>query len=121
MMKSADLSLVASQFIAIDSLVLVGMVQSLNCSVAFGTFQSQGTLIPTYSFAQYFTVFRCVLKDFRRSSEISKVMRVDTTFAIVGVSTFRTPGCFIHEHIENKTVFFQVELLQVVVQVRTVH
>ena len=49
-MESADFCFIATQFVAVNSFIFVWMVQSLNCSVAFVTFQALRTLVPRHAF-----------------------------------------------------------------------
>jgi hypothetical protein len=120
MIECADLALVAAELIAANPFELVRMVKPLDSGVAFGAFQPSRALVPRNSLGKCFTVFRRILKHFRRPSEIPQVVGVYTPLAVMRVFFSRAPGSLVHEHVENKAVLLQVQALQVVVEVQAV-
>lgn len=93
------------------------MVKTLNCGVTLGTFQAAWTLVPTDLLGEDFTVFWGVLEDFGRTAEVPHVVRINTAFAVMAVLLGRAPGRLVHKHIEDKSIFVQVEALKVEIQV----
>jgi hypothetical protein len=115
MEKGAYLWFITSQFVAADSFVLVWVVKSFDCCVTFWALQALRTLVPTDALLENFTIFGGVFKNFGRPSKISHVVSVDAAFAIMRVLFVWTPSWFVHEHVENKSVLVQVQVLEVVV------
>ena len=72
--EGTDIQLVTSVLIAHDPLVLVWMVKTLNRSVTFCAFDSFRTRIPSQPINESFAIFRCILEQIWRSSEVSRVM-----------------------------------------------
>ena len=99
--KGANVQLVASVLIAHDTLVLVRMVKSLDCGMTLGAFNSFRTQIPSNAVNESFAVFRRILENIRRSSEISSVMREVTALRVMRVLLGRTPTCLVVEHEED--------------------
>jgi hypothetical protein len=117
--EGAYFSLVASEFVAIDSLVFVWVVEPLNCGVAFGALQSVGTLVPAEALLKYLTVLGRILKHFRRSPKITQVVGIDASFAVMAVFLGGAPGTLVHKHVEHEPILFQIQILQIGVQIPT--
>ena len=119
--ESANFRFVATQFVARYPFVLIRVIKTLDSRMTFIALQTFWTLVPTNAFSQHEAVFWRILENFGWSSEISHVVGVNATFAVVTFFLRGTPSSFVHEHIEHESIFVQVQLLQVVVKVGTLH
>ena len=115
MEERTNFRLVAAKLVAGDAFVFVRVIKPFHSGVAFVALEAFRTLVPTHSLGQDAAVLRSVLEYFRRSPKIAHVVRVNAGFAIVTVFFGWAPGCLIHEHIEHKSIFVYIELLQVIV------
>ena len=75
--KGTDVGLVASRAITFNALILVGVIETLDCSMALVAFEATLAVVPTYAVLQCLTVFRGVLEKIWRSSKIPCVVRVE--------------------------------------------
>ena len=79
--EGTDLRLIASRSIAIDSFVLVWVVETLNCGVTFVAKEPIWTLFPTvfrvWGARHVLAVFSRVLENLRRPSEVPHMVSVD--------------------------------------------
>ena len=96
------LGFVASASIAVDSLILVRMVKSLNCRVTFVAENSIWTHFPTRICIQIFTILCRVFEDLRRSSKVTHVMSINAVLRVVRILAVWTPSWLIFEHVERK-------------------
>ena len=85
--ECADFGLVATASVAVYSLVLVGMIEAFNCGMTLLAVEPVRALLPTDIWVilvcHVWAVFRRVLKDLWRPSEVSHVMSVNTAFRVV--------------------------------------
>lgn len=104
--EGADLRFVASTSIAVDSLVLVGMVKSLHSCVTLVAENPIRAHFPAriccLLVAQVFTVLWQVLEDFGWSSEVTHVMSVNAALRVVRILAVWAPGCLVFEHVERE-------------------
>lgn len=80
MEKSADRIIVTPRLIALDPLILVGMVESLHSSVTLLAENSVFALTPAQTLLQSLAVFRRIFKILGRSPEVSGVVCEITGF-----------------------------------------
>jgi hypothetical protein len=85
--------------------------------MAFVALEAHRALVPTEALLQDLAVFGGILENLRRSPKIAQVVGVDASFAVVAVLLGGAPGTLVHEHVEDESVFLQIQLLQIVVQV----
>ena len=113
--ERTDVEFVAAMLVTHDSLVLVGVVEPFHGSVALSTFDTFRTIIPAGAIYESFAVLRRILENVRRSSEISRVMRVVATLGVVGVLLGRAPARLVVEHEEDVAFLLLVQVSQVLV------
>jgi len=114
--ERADVELVAAMLVAHDSLILVGVVEPFHGGVALSTFDAFRAIIPAGAIYESFAVLGRVLENVRRSSEISRVVRVVAALRVVGVLLGRAPARLVVEHEEDVALLFLVQVSQVLVQ-----
>ena len=111
--KSADWIVIAAGLVTLDPLVLVRVVQALNCCVTLFAKNTFLALAPAGAVGESLTVFRGVTEVLRRSSEITRVVGEVAALGVVRILVDAPTG-FIPEHIKDENVFssehFQVLL-----------
>lgn len=120
MVKRADHKLVAAEFVTVDALVLVRVVQSLHCCVALVALQALRAGIPASALNKSFAVFCRVLEDFNWPSKVTHVVGINAAFAVVRIFLGWTPTGLVVEHVENILVFFVERIPDFGIQKRTV-
>ena len=121
MEECAYFRLVTPQFIAANALVLIGVVKAFDCSVALCALEPLRTLVPADPLLKDLAVLGRIFEYFGRTTEVAHVVRIDAALAVVRIFFRRTPRSLVHEHVEDEAVLVQIQTLQVVVQVWTVH
>ena len=115
--ESTYVKLVTSMLITHYPLVFVWMIEPLDGRVTFLTFNSFRAQIPSQTIDESITVFRCILEQIWRPSEISGVMCEITTLRVVWVFLSRAPTCLVIEHKENVALLLVICVIEVFVQV----
>ncbi len=101
--ERADLRLVAAGAVAVDALVLVGVVQPLHCGVALVAEQALGAHLPALVRAHDLAVLRRVLKDLRRPAEVPHVVGVEAGLRVMGLLPVRAPARLVPKHVESES------------------
>lgn len=83
--EGADLKFVAPLLVALDSLVLVRVVKSLDGGVTLGTLEPGLAHVPGEASDERLAVLGRVLKYLGRSSEVPHMVCVNTRLGIVGI------------------------------------
>jgi len=99
--ESAYFRFVASAPITEDPLVLIRVIESLDCGMTLRALESLVTLVPTDPLYERVAILRQILEELRRPSEVTQVMCVDAALRIVRIFFIRTPCRFIFEHVER--------------------
>lgn len=81
--ERADFELVAPQFVALDSFVLVRVVKSLDGGVALAALEAARAQIPADTRDQGLAVLGIVFEEVRWSPEVTHVVRVDAPLGIM--------------------------------------
>lgn len=120
--EGTDLRLVAALAVAVDALVLVGVVEALHSGVTLVAHYTLLALVPADALNQGFAIFREVPKDLRRAAEVARMVRIDATLGVVRILLVGTPSGLVLEHVEDEELAALplVEFVQVDVQGRAV-
>ena len=78
--KRADVHLVAARTVALNAFVLFGVVESLDCRVALAALDALIAVVPPEAILESFAVFRGILDEVWRPSEVSRVVGEDAAF-----------------------------------------
>lgn len=116
MIEGTDLHLITTHAVALDSLVLVRMVEPLDSGVALGTLDAPRAVLPPFTALECLTVLRRILEQVWRSAEVTRVMRVDATFRVVTILFRRAPARFVEEHEENVSLLLRVNLIESLIE-----
>ena len=118
--ERTDLGFVASAPVAVDSFVLVWVVEPLHSCVALVTEDSVRAHLPPsicgLRVAEILTILCCILENLRWSPEVTHVMGVDAALGVVGILAVGAPRCFILEHIERKHLHGLESRVQILVE-----
>ena len=117
MEKGTDVHLVAASAIALDSLILLWMVQALNCGVTLATFDSTRAVLPTEAILEGLAVLGRVFEQVGWPSEVSRVVRVDARFRIVAVLFIWAPASLVEEHEEDVALLLGLDVVQPTIQI----
>ena len=77
--EGTDIHFVAAHTVALNPLVLIRMVQPLNRCVAFVALKTTWTVFPPFAVLESFAVLWRVFKQVRRSTEITRMVRIYAT------------------------------------------
>ena len=113
MVEGTDVHLVTTHPIAFDPLILVRMVQPLDCRVALVTFKAARAVFPPLAVLEGLAVLRRILEQVWWTAEIARVMRIYATLGIMAILFCWTPTCFVVEHKENIPLFFVIKINEV--------
>lgn len=116
MVEGTDVHLVTTHPIAFDPLILVRMVQPLDCRVAFVAFKATRAVFPPLTVLEGLAVLRRILEQVWRSAEIARVMRVYATLGIMAILFCWTPTCFVEEHKEDVALLARVYFIQFLIE-----
>ncbi len=115
MEKGTNVGLIAAGTITLNALVLVRMVESFHCRVTLVTFEAALAVVPPKPVLKSLAVLWCVLEQVGRSTEITCVVRVDTTLGVVAVFLRWTPTSLIEEHVKYVSLLSLINLIQLLV------
>ena len=115
--EGTDVHLVTTHPIAFNPLILVGMVQPLDCRVAFVAFKAARAVLPPLAVLKGLAVLRRILEQVWRSAEIARVMRVYATLGVMAILFCWTPTCFIEKHEEDVALLTSVDLIQFLIEI----
>ena len=125
--KGANILLVAPVPVAVFSLVVVRMVQFLNCRVALLAHDALRTQLPRQLgphalsrsrllLRHRLAVLRRILEDLGRPPEIPHMVRINTAFGVVRVFQIGAPARLIVVHVEDEGFLFGFQLFEVQVE-----
>ena len=116
MVEGTDVHLVTTHPIAFDPLILVRMVQPLDCRVALVTFKAARAVFPPLAVLEGLAVLRRILEQVWWTAEIARVMRIYATLGIMAILFCWTPTCFVEEHKEDVAFLASVDLIQFLIE-----
>ena len=79
MEESTYVHLIAAGAIALNALVFVRVVQTLDCRMALWTLETTLAVVPPHTILKRVTVLGGILEQVRRSSKVTCMMRVNAT------------------------------------------
>eukprot|EP00353_Schmidingerella_taraikaensis_P003136 CAMPEP_0185570776 /NCGR_PEP_ID=MMETSP0434-20130131/2961_1 /TAXON_ID=626734 ORGANISM="Favella taraikaensis, Strain Fe Narragansett Bay" /NCGR_SAMPLE_ID=MMETSP0434 /ASSEMBLY_ACC=CAM_ASM_000379 /LENGTH=178 /DNA_ID=CAMNT_0028185977 /DNA_START=2203 /DNA_END=2739 /DNA_ORIENTATION=+ len=118
MEESANVHLVATCAIALNALVFVRVVETLDGSVALAAFEATLAVIPAEAVLERLAILRRILKKVGRAAEVARMMRIEARFAVVAVLLRWAPTRLVEEHKKDVALFLRVNVIQPLVQVR---
>ena len=114
--EGTNVHLVAAHSVTLDALVLVRMVQSLDCSVAFVALEAPRAVLPPRPILKSLAVLWRILEQVRGPSEIPCVMRKNAALRIVAIFFSWTPTGLVEEHEKDVSLFLLINLIQLLVE-----
>ena len=114
--ESTYVHLIAAGAIALNALVFVRVVQTLDCRMALRTLETTLAVVPPHTILKRVAILGGILEQVRRSSKVTCMMRVNATLRIVTILFRWTPACFIEKHEEYVALLFCINLIQSLIQ-----
>ena len=114
--EGTNVHLVAAHSVTLYALVLIGMVESLDCSVAFVALEAPGAMLPPRPILKSLAVLWRIFEQVRGPTEVPRVMSKNATLRIVAIFFSWTPTGLVEEHEKDVSFFLLINLIQLLVE-----
>ena len=114
--EGTNVHLVAAHSVALYALILVGVVESLDCSVAFVALEAPGAMLPPRPILKSLAVLWRIFEQVRGPAEVPRVMSKNTTLRIVAIFFSWTPTGLVEEHEKDVSFFLLINFIQLLVE-----